>query len=183
METRASPYSSGAPLTPHSLGKPIEWKPALLSCELDQALGLPTRWGNQLNGNLLGPSRHPKDHFSPHSLGKPIEWKHLLRKVRCVVIYTQLPTRWGNQLNGNLPLYASLQCGNGKSPHSLGKPIEWKLETTSVSLVADNNLLPTRWGNQLNGNVHNEDPEAQQAMLPTRWGNQLNGNTAGTQPI
>ena len=59
----------------------------------------------------------------PHSLGKPIEWK---RKA-----YTLL-------------------CADYFSPHSLGKPIEWKLapfESQFQSLG-----VPTRWGNQLNGN-------------------------------
>ena len=41
--------------------------------------GVPTRWGNQLNGNS--------------SLMIPISENGIL---------SQVPTRWGNQLNGNL---------------------------------------------------------------------------------
>ncbi len=63
---------------PHSLGKPLEWKPE----ESDSAnakgeQGVPTRWGNHLNGNLMPStvSTPRTDFASPHSLGKPLEWK------------------------------------------------------------------------------------------------------------
>jgi len=39
---------------------------------------VPTRWGNQLNGNSPLPGRGgrvPRRHNCPHSLGKPIKWK------------------------------------------------------------------------------------------------------------
>ena len=38
---------------------------------------LPTRWGNQLNGNIDQLCWQPLRLESPHSLGKPIEWKLL----------------------------------------------------------------------------------------------------------
>ena len=37
---------------------------------------VPTRWGNQLNGNLQSNDRTLPRGRGPHSLGKPIEWKH-----------------------------------------------------------------------------------------------------------
>ena len=39
--------------------------------------GVPTRWGNQLNGNIILPCGvdRSKAWSSPHSLGKSIEWK------------------------------------------------------------------------------------------------------------
>ena len=43
---------------------------------------------------------------------------------------------------------------------------------------------PTRWGNQLNGNIESIGASAILATLarlgPTRWGNQLNGNYEGS---
>jgi hypothetical protein len=62
---------------------------------------VPTRWGNQLNGNV-GRSNHKSHQTScrPHSLGKPIEWKRQKNKVKGKE--NKVPTRWGNQLNGNL---------------------------------------------------------------------------------
>ena len=65
--------------------------------------GVPTRWGNQLNGNRS--SRRT-------SLGAT--WR--------------VPTRWGNQLNGNIILPCGVDRSKAwSSPHSLGKSIEWKL--------------------------------------------------------
>jgi len=52
------------------------------------------------------------------------------------------------------------------------------METLNPKQCTGNNLLvPTRWGNQLNGN-NQPRPSPQHAFLivPTRWGNQLNGN-------
>ena len=38
-------------------------------------------------------------------------------------------------------------------------------------------LVPTRWGNQLNGNfMINPSDNPRSIKVPTRWGNQLNGN-------
>ena len=36
--------------------------------------------------------------------------------------------------------------------------------------------VPTRWGNQLNGNSVGTLSHKLLAKVPTRWGNQLNGN-------
>ena len=38
------------------------------------------------------------------------------------------------------------------------------------------NLVPTRWGTQLNGNSTNELLCDRLQKVPTRWGTQLNGN-------
>ena len=107
---------------------------------------LPTRWGNQLNGN------------SPKSL--------------CIVSDKLLPTRWGNQLNGNfLPIVEGL-CT--QTPHSVGKPIEWKrirLFLRQKALTSPHSLgKPIEWKPELP--LH----ESLDLLLPTRWGNQLNGN-------
>ena len=62
------------------------------------------------------------------------------------------------------------------SPHSLGKSIEWKLR--GVRLVGQiQRLVPTRWGNQLNGNSQSQTATRCALRVPTRWGNQLNGNS------
>jgi hypothetical protein len=111
---------------------------------------VPTRWGNQLNGNQsqyelhgLQPCPHslgkpiewkPRTPASnmlvvadrPHSLGKPIEWKHILRYEDAQLPPPSVPTRWGNQLNGNSSDSADSIASRMKCPHSLGKPIEWK---------------------------------------------------------
>ena len=65
----------------------------------------------------------------PHSLGKPIEWKL--------------------EMSGAI---ASSFMG----PHSLGKPIEWKLCSLLFSFHASPHV-PTRWGNQLNGNFTRDE--------------------------
>ena len=36
---------------------------------------LPTRWGKQLNGNLIVFGASPVALLAPHSLGKAVEWK------------------------------------------------------------------------------------------------------------
>jgi len=64
-----------------------------------------------------------------------------------------------------------LQC-----PHSLGKSVEWK-PIAEANRRAVKSIVPTRWGNQLNGNTYEaQHPKASTPSVPTRWGNQLNGN-------
>ncbi len=64
---------------------------------------VPTRWGNQLNGNYRRQDQRSLRQGSPgsHSLGKSIEWKREKRDNRSSPQPHQVPTRWGNQLNGN----------------------------------------------------------------------------------
>jgi len=59
-------------------------------------------------------------------------------------------------------------------PHSLGKSVEWKLNNWTASLAIAR--VPTRWGNQLNGNPLLISYCNCKYCVPTRWGNQLNGN-------
>ena len=42
---------------------------------------VPTRWGNQLNGNLFGLYQNAIATFDPHSLGKSVEWKRIKGRV------------------------------------------------------------------------------------------------------
>jgi len=86
---------------------------------------------------------------TPHSLGKSVEWK----PEEAVPVHRPTP-----------------------SPHSLGKSVEWKLTFFILAAVGLTRQLPTRWGNQLNGNLVASFPVAYWIILPTRWGNQLNGN-------
>ena len=67
-----------------------------------------------------------------------------------------------------------------RGPHSLGKLIEWKPIFKHATLHAIP-LVPTRWGNSLNGN-NNYKIKAMISKLkvPTRWGNSLNGNFINT---
>ena len=111
---------------PHSLGKSIEWKRSQ-GCDRYHTCcsRVPTRWGNQLNGNLRRGDLPAPIADRPHSLGKSIEWK------RANSPYSEpcdenVPTRWGNQLNGNECALHTGLLGQG--------------------------IVPTRWGNQLNGN-------------------------------
>jgi len=39
-------------LSPHSLGKSVEWKHLRLTSQWFYGGEVPTRWGNQLNGNF-----------------------------------------------------------------------------------------------------------------------------------
>ena len=86
------------------------------------------------------------------------------------------PTRWGNQLNGNPTRIPSLSAKdtNASGPHSLGQSVEWKL--LSVIRIIYRSRGPTRWGNQLNGNLSRYCRYSVTILGPTRWGNQLNGN-------
>ena len=93
-------------IRPHSLGQSVEWKLHLFggSLQLEPCQG-PTRWGNQLNGNLEGRVRMRSlpiagQGSGPHSLGQSVEWK-LNKLSRAIVWAKGGPTRWGNQLNGN----------------------------------------------------------------------------------
>jgi len=42
---------------------------------------------------------------------------------------------------------------NRRGPHSLGKSVEWK-QCVVAAIVRLKMLVPTRWGNQLNGNLN-----------------------------
>ena len=99
-----------------------------------------------------------QDSKRPHSLGKSIEWK---------------------LLDGN-ELFSFTIDG----PHSLGKSIEWKLHPQLVRRSIDW-CVPTRWGNQLNGNPGYtcKARSCDQSRVPTRWGNQLNGNQDSRQRL
>ena len=139
-----SPHSLGKPIewklcrktdivcrvsSPHSLGKPIEWKLAAACRGLASAAPCPHSLGKPIEWKPL-PSwneRKPNKCSSPHSLGKPIEWKpgHSLPDLH--LPSPLVPTRWGNQLNGNLPTVLDGIVKSSYCPHSLGKPIEWKL--------------------------------------------------------
>ena len=112
---------------PHSLGKSVEWKPSKLCSILWNVQNVPTRWGNQLNGNpifrqMLGVS-----------FLVPTRWGNQLNGNECVFVAWKIPdfevpTRWGNQSNGNLPLVVGIVGAMSRG-------------------------VPTRWGNQLNGNL------------------------------
>ena len=72
-----SAYYLGCSLPPLSQGKPIEWKPGNIPDRSAFIAELPSRRGNQLNGNF---NPQNLDLFAiyqpPLSQGKPIEWKH-----------------------------------------------------------------------------------------------------------
>ena len=116
-----------ASLSPHSLGKPIEWKP-----KIDPAV--PVRIS-----------------LSPHSLGKPIEWKLCARARYFLALST--PHSLGKPIEWKPQRAIKFSTSGCSSPHSLGKPIEWKQFVRSLVRLAIH--LPTRWGNQLNGNYKN----------------------------
>ena len=61
----------------------------------------------------------------PHSLGQSVEWKLTLELKRSDVELCR--------------------------PHSLGQSVEWKRFLSSLARWLG--LGPTRWGNQLNGNL------------------------------
>ena len=82
---------------PHSLGKSVEWKLFERMTYEPCKVPVPTRWGNQLNGNLSK------------------VW--LIMKAK----NTQVPTRWGNQLNGNMMMATKSTTFTLEGPHSLGK--------------------------------------------------------------
>ena len=71
--------------------------------------GVPTRWGNSLNGNLIFSFRPSSIACRPHSLGKLIEWKLVLKNT--LANSTLVPTRWGNSLNGNQFSLDELKAG------------------------------------------------------------------------
>ncbi len=164
---------------PHSLGKSVEWKLRAIARRANvKHARVPTRWGNQLNGNLRLQKPIAIRVGSPHSLGKSVEWKRAVASDVGAATAAQVPTRWGNQLNGNPPVVAQPRgaptaCPHslGKSvewkqfllllaaktaqtegPHSLGKSVEWKQWSTGISVRISSHFVPTRWGNQLNGN-------------------------------
>ena len=113
---------------------------------------LPSRRGNQLNGNYFVRKFWTRHQVPPLSQGKPIEWKLALIPLpfgfscslpsrrgnqlngnltelllSAILVLKQLPSRRGNQLNGN----ASQRHNHpprATTPLSQGKPIEWKLE-------------------------------------------------------
>jgi hypothetical protein len=109
-------------LTPHSLGKLIEWKPTRKAVSCFASVPV-----------------------TPHSLGKQIEWKLLNIDSSEFEFVSELPTRWGNKLNGNSSIALVnpvLKVRFTSSPHLLGKLIEWKLilPMKSVAIIE----LPTR---------------------------------------
>ena len=112
---------------------------------------LPSRRGNQLNGNPSGQTTLILDEESPLSQGKPIEWKPAQQSAYYLgcslpplsqgkpiewkpgnipdrsAFIAELPSRRGNQLNGNIMILLKNRVGKyDRSPLSQGKPIEWK---------------------------------------------------------
>ena len=87
-------------------------------------LGLPTRWGTQLNGNvMIGAICISSSLKAPHSLGNPIEWK--LTGINNNRISRKTPHSLGNPIEWKRSVLAKLGAKFG-TPHSLGNPIEWK---------------------------------------------------------
>ena len=79
METAAAGYGGDKSIfAPLSQGKPIEWKYSTPRLVATLTKHLPSRRGNQLNGNLK------------------------VRLAKQVLIDGNLPSRRGNQLNGNI---------------------------------------------------------------------------------
>ena len=121
----------------------------------------PTRWGNQLNGNLccmlclvFSLWRAPLagaiswmetinlmppfvDRSKPHSLGQSVEWK-LYPLLNLLYYKINSPTRWGNQLNGN-SVQGSVESFTNTAP--LAGAISW-MESPKVTVK---HLAP-RWG-------------------------------------
>ena len=95
------PASTSHVLGPHSLGQSVEWKQHRknLVFLLRESFHGPTRWGNQLNGNLAESVAKTPVNRGPHSLGQSVEWKLVIMILLKGGVYG--PTRWGNQLNGN----------------------------------------------------------------------------------
>ena len=109
---------------PLSQGKSVEWK---LPHQIPtvQNYRVPSRRGNQLNGNPVTIARVLLQTTRPLSQGKSVEWK--------------LPR---NRRNG-------IQVILG--PLSQGKSVEWKL-SPKIVLMLKYVQVPSRRGNQLNGN-------------------------------
>ncbi len=114
-----------------------------------ELLVLPTRWGNQLNGNREILLKTKPFNSTPHSLGKPIEWKQGAGKGKDKAYVP--PHSLGKPIEWKLlGVYLGLLFCTWP-PHSLGKPIEWKLrrfmKTMSPSILGAPHSLgkPIEW--------------------------------------
>ncbi len=119
---------------------------------------------------------------SPHSLGKPIEWKHTTRLLRVAPVVTlgSSPHSLGKPIEWKLADFSALfNCLSLPPPHSLGKPIEWKLSKAGDRVSPIFCAAPHSLGKPIEWKPWPSQPECSeqaQPKLPTRWGNQLNGN-------
>ncbi len=82
---------------PHSLGKSVEWKREIAKSQAFAGIDVPTRWGNQLNGNNSASAWIRSRSCSPHSLGKSVEWKRNSERRNSGTALDFCPTRWENQ--------------------------------------------------------------------------------------
>ena len=76
METdgnRSSLWSTES--TPHSLGKPIEWKRDLIVSAKSYMKLTPHSLGKPIEWKPIYGAIDKNEGYTPHSLGKPIEWK------------------------------------------------------------------------------------------------------------
>ena len=81
-------------LTPHSLGKLVEWKLLVTMTNSSTDAG-PHSLGKLVEWKLVMATIFARaGHVSPHSLGKLVEWKLLIGLVGWGVL--PAPTRWGN---------------------------------------------------------------------------------------
>ncbi len=86
-------------VSPHSLGKLIEWKPEsfllvkyMIFADSPHSLGKLIEWKR----TIRGPAQTLNTTNSPHSLGKLIEWKLDICEGCSCYHCSCLPTRWGN---------------------------------------------------------------------------------------
>jgi len=89
-------------------------------------VSVPTRWGNQLNGNSIRAA------------------------VGTVICRPIVPTRWGNQLNGNWRNSEAGVLKNFGGPHSLGKSIEWKLRLLALIKLSASSLFMSPLAGEIN---------------------------------
>ncbi len=89
--------------------------------------------------------------YGPHSLGKSVEWKRALYKVLSAEDFRG-PHSLGKSVEWK-PLDSVPELVVWSGPHSLGKSVEWKLKSDCPIAGPWEASVPTRWGNQLNGNT------------------------------
>ncbi len=87
----------------------------------------------------------------PHSLGTSIEWKPK-SSVVAAKGRAYCPHSLGTSIEWKQPWSTHNHGVSLDSPHSLGTSIEWKHFIKKVFPLLF--LVPTRWGHQLNGNIH-----------------------------